>query len=342
MIRYPTRLLCLLAALLPACGGDTHRPSHEIRGSSMGTSFNIVIVDPAPDLSLDELTSQIRERLEHIENVASTYRDSSDLGKFNLDPSTDWIIVSDELCRMVFQAAAIGRETGGAFDITIGPLVDLWGFGPDDRSATPPSDSEIEILRDAVGLEKLDIDCDQSRLRKSVASTEIDLSGWAKGYAVDQLAELLDAAAQDDYLIEVGGELRLKGRNADDLPFAIAIENPATAVLDGLTIIRLSNTGIATSGDYRNFFEYQGARYSHTLDPATGRPVTHRLSAVTVIHPSTAYADAMATALLVLGPGDGLEFANSHDLAALFAVSTPAGLEYRSSAAFDAGHFVSP
>ncbi len=342
MFRNPTRLLYLLAALLPACGGDAHRPSHEIRGSSMGTSFNIVIVDPAPDLSLDELASQIRERLEHIENVASTYRDSSDLGKFNLDPSTDWIIVSNELCQMVFQAAAIGRETGGAFDITIGPLVDLWGFGPDDRSGKPPSDREIETARKAVGLEKLDIDCDQSRLRKSVATSKIDLSGWAKGYAVDQLAELLDAIGQDDYLVEIGGELRVKGHNADDQPFAIAIENPAAAALDGLTIVSVSNTGIATSGDYRNFFEYQGDRYSHTLDPGTGRPVTHTLSAVTVIHPSAAYADAMATALLVLGPNVGLEFANSHALAALFAVSTPAGLKYRSSTAFDAGQFVRP
>lgn len=308
----------------------------------MGTSFNIAIVDPAPGLPLDQLASQIRDRLEQIENVASTYRESSDLGRFNLDQSTDWIVVSDDLCRMVFRAAAIGRETGGAFDITIGPLVDLWGFGPGDSSGTPPSDFDVETAREAVGLEKLDIDCDQSRLRKSVATTELDLSGWAKGYAVDQLAELLDAVGQDNYLVEIGGELRVKGRNADDLPFAIAIENPAAAVFEGLTIIRVTNTGIATSGDYRNFFEHQGIRYSHTLDPATGRPVTHTLSAVTVIHPSTAYADALATALLVLGPSAGLEYANSHKLAALFAVSTPDGLLYRASTVFNAGHFIAP
>lgn len=307
----------------------------------MGTSFNIAIVDPAPELALDELSSRLQVRLDEIENIASTYRDTSDLGKFNLDSSTNWINVSNELCSMVSDAAKIGYETGGAFDITIGPLVDLWGFGPAERSDMPPSDIDIDLAREAVGLRKLDIDCDQSRLRKSTAAIKVDLSGWAKGYAVDQIAELLDAVGQDDYLVEVGGELRVKGHNADGLPFAIAIENPTSTVLDGLTVIRISNTGIATSGDYRNFFEYQGTRYSHTLDPITGRPVTHTLSAVTVIHPSTAYADAIATALLVLGPDHGLEFANSHAVAALFAVSTPDGLKYRSSAAFDAGHFIS-
>ena len=341
MNRHSTLLVCLVATMLPACGGDLSLPVHEIHGSSMGTSFHVAIVNPSPNLVLDELSSDLRDRLDTIENVASTYRDTSDLGKFNLDQSTDWITVSGELCSMIARAAAIGRETGGAFDITLGPLVDLWGFGPGEYSANPPSASQIEMLRKSVGLEKLEIDCDRSRVRKTVATIRVDLSGWAKGHAVDQLAELLDSVGQDDYLVEVGGELRVKGHNAEGQPFAIAIENPAAVSMTNLTIIRLSNSGIATSGDYRNYFEHDGTRYSHTLDPTTGRPVTHALSAVTVIHPSTAYADGMATALLVLGPHAGLEFANANAIAALFAVSTPAGLKYVSSTAFESGQYLS-
>ncbi len=306
----------------------------------MGTSFHITVVDPAPDTSLDQLSTRIKDTLERIENIASTYRDTSDLGKFNLDASTDWISVSSELCSMVASAVAIGLQTGGAFDITMGPLVDLWGFGPGEMSGTPPSEAAIEAAGVAVGLDKLEVDCEQSRLRKSVASMRIDLSGWAKGHAVDRLADLLDSTGMQNYLVELGGELRVRGHNAAHLPFAIAIEKPARADSHDLTIIRVTDTGIATSGDYRNFFEYGGVHYSHTLDPKTLRPVAHTLSAVTVIHPSTAYADAMATALLVLGPTDGMQLANSRELAALFAVSTPEGLKYLPSEAFVAGNFL--
>ncbi len=340
MTRSLTPLCILGAGLLFACSAGTSLPVHELQGHSMGTSFHITVVDPVPGTSLDQLSLRINESLERIENVASTYRDTSDLGKFNLNKSTDWISVSGELCAMVASAVTIGRETGGAFDITMGPLVNLWGFGPGEMLGAPPPEAAIEAARVAVGLDKLNVDCERSRLRKSVASLRIDLSGWAKGYAVDQLADLLDSMGLANYLVELGGELRVKGHNAAHLPFAIAIEKPEETGSNELTIIHVTNTGVATSGDYRNFFEYDGVHYSHTLDPTTLRPVTHSLSAVTVIHPSTAHADAMATALLVLGPTNGMQLADSQGLAALFAVSTAEGLKYLHSKAFAAGNFL--
>lgn len=333
-------LILLAASLLLACNGEKSLPIHELLGNSMGTTYRIAIISPLPDLALDELGSRLQDRLDQIENVASTYRDSSDVGKFNRDSSTDWIPVSSELCAMVSSAAAIGRQTNGAFDITIGGIVNLWGFGPDAGRNEPPDDVDIEIAMSSAGLQNLEIDCDQSQLRKSDGRMKIDLSGWAKGYAVDQLAELLDASGLENYLVEIGGELKVRGHNAHGRAFAIAIENPSAKLTDDYTIISISNTGVATSGDYRNFFEYEGTRYAHTLNPATGRPVLHSLSAVTVIHPSTATADAFATALLVLGPNDGFRFANANGVAALFAVSTTSGLEYLTTAAFDAGGFL--
>ncbi len=305
----------------------------------MGTTFNIVLVDPNPEILRSDLRPLLIERLEQLENLASTYRPESDISAFNMNDTTEWVRVSKEFCRMVSDALDMGRETGGAFDITVGPLVNLWGFGPDKSSNAPPSESEIDALRSTLGYEKLEADCERKALRKSIAGLQIDLSGWAKGFAVDQLSRQLIDTGVDNFFVELGGEIRVRGHNADKRRFAIAIEKPSREPVDENSIMRVSNMGIATSGDYRNFFEYEGVRYSHTIDPRTGRPVDHNLSAVTVVHESTAYADAMATALLVLGPLDGMALANELGIAAYFAVSTSSGFEFQSSAAFSAGGY---
>ncbi len=164
----------------------------------------------------------------------------------------------------------------------------------------------------------------------------VDLSGWAKGLAVDELAELLDTAGLDNYLVEVGGELRAKGHNSEELKWAVAIEAPSTSQRAPHSIIRITDASVATSGDYRNYFEHGGRRYSHTIDPRTGRPVEHRLAAVTVVHPSAAYADAMATAVLVLGPEDGLALARELGLAAFLLVRDDAAIEEVTTPEFDA------
>ena len=327
-------LFIVTLALLAACTDDASLPTYDLRGSTMGTTFNITVVAPRADVDLDGLQAEIYENLEHIENLASTYRASSELSMLNTNPSTDWIDVSQEFCDMIAAAQEVSVVSGGAFDVTVGPLVNLWGFGPGDLKPGLPTSDEVSAAKENVGMRKLTTDCGQSRLRKAIASIYVDLSGWAKGYAVDEVAKLLDHHRLHNYLIEIGGELRMRGHNSANRKFAIAIENPLLSGGSGYKIVRLSNTAVATSGDYRNFFEQSGHRYSHTIDPRTGHPVDHALTGVTVISTSTAYADAMATALLVLGPDDGLALAEELGLAGLFLVRADSGIEEISTAKF--------
>lgn len=301
----------------------------------MGTSFNITLVDPPDELDLDQLETAIREVLEKVENIASTYRDDSELSRFNVDPSTDWIRVNPEFCRMASAANDISLMTLGAFDITVGPLVNLWGFGPGNPENEIPTREEIAAAKARVGFKALETDCDRSLMRKSSADVYVDLSGWAKGYAVDQVADLLDAWKLTDYLVEIGGELKIRGHNSQQQKFSIAIEKPLPNNEMAYTLLRLSDVSVATSGDYRNYFEHEGQRYSHSIDPRTGHPVNDELAGVTVVSTNAAYADAMATAFLVLGFEDGLALAEKRQIAAYFLLRTDNGIEERSSSQFE-------
>lgn len=328
-------LLFLLPFFVAACSEDVQLPTYDLSGDTMGTTFNITLVEPPLDTDFDALQSSIKKRLEHVEDVASTYRSESELSRFNADPSTDWIKVTPEFCHMVTAAHDVSFLTGGAFDITVGPLVNLWGFGPANMTNDLPASDEIVEAQAAVGYKKLEIDCDYGSLRKASPGIYVDLSGWAKGYAVDEIAELLDDEHFDNYLVEIGGELRLKGHNPSGQKYLIAIEKP----LDNKDIkyvpTRLSDVAVASSGDYRNFFEHDGKRYSHTIDPRTGRPVDHSTVAVTVVSSRAAYADAMATALLVLGAEDGRALAEELRTPALFIVRTEDGIEEFLSTEFE-------
>ena len=327
-------LLLLSSVVVVGCSDDSLLPSYDLHGSTMGTTFNITLVAPPAEANLEHLQSSIQEKLEHIENIASTYRSDSELSRFNANPSTDWIVVNSEFCDMIAAAQNVSDTTGGAFDITVGPLVNLWGFGPPQSELELPTDEEVAAAQGKVGSDKLQTDCEQSLLRKTIADVYVDLSGWAKGYAVDEIAALLDASQITNYLVEIGGELRVSGHNAEQRKFAIAVEKPLQNNEMDYSVVRLSNVAVATSGDYRNFYEHDGQRYSHTIDPRTGRPVTHELTGVTVITESTAYADAMATALLVLGPEDGPGLAEHLDLASYFLVRTENGIEEISTSQF--------
>jgi FAD:protein FMN transferase len=330
-VRY---LLLLSPILVVACSNDELLPSYDLSGNTMGTSFNVTLVAPPANADLELLETSIQEKLEHIENVASTYRSGSGLSRFNANPSTDWVAVAPELCDMVDAAQDVSEVTGGAFDITVGPLVNLWGFGPPQAADEIPADDAVAAALRNVGSSQLQTDCTQSRLRKASAGVYVDLSGWAKGYAVDELAALLDTAGLSNYLVEIGGELRVSGHNAEQRKFAIAVEKPLQNNTMEYSVLRLSDVAVATSGDYRNFYELDGQRYSHTIDPRTGRPVTHNLTGVTVIDTSTAYADAMATALLVLGPEEGPGLAEQLDLAGYFLLRTEHGIEEISTSQF--------
>jgi thiamine biosynthesis lipoprotein len=332
----PILLIVLSSMLLAACGDESLLPTYDLSGNTMGTTFNIMLVAPPSSVDLDALQGRVYEQLERLENIASTYRPQSEISRFNASSSTDWVAVTPEFCEMVAAALELGVATHGAFDITVGPLVDLWGFGPAAMTNELPTADELASARTNVGGDKLDSDCERPALRKETAGLAIDLSAWAKGFAVDELATLLDAASVDNYLVEIGGELRIRGHNAEQEKFAIAVEKPMLNKEMAYEIVRLTNVAVATSGDYRNYYTHDGQRYSHTIDPRTGRPVTHNLTGVTVVSDSTAYADAMATALLVLGPEDGQALAEKLGLASYFLVRTGDGLEERQTTRFAA------
>ncbi len=317
------RLVIVALLALGACSTDA--PDEIIiAGNTMGTQFTVKLVAHAPDVTF--LESQIQTSLNDVNRMMSTYEAESEISTFNATRSTDWVPVSENFCSSVEQALELSALTDGAFDITVAPLVNLWGFGPDEMIEGTPNDAQITALLKRVGYRNLHADCSRPALRKDIPELMLDMSACGKGLAVDELAELLDATGIDNYLVEVGGEIRLRGHNVDGKPWAIGIERPLTSERRPHTIVHLTDTALATSGDYRNFFEADGQIYSHTIDTRTGKPVTHTLASVTVIDRSAYRADALATALLVMGPSKGMEFAIGEGIAAMFLSRDEAGI----------------
>lgn len=327
------RIAALLAFLtLFACSAKA--PVEVVlAGNTMGTQYSVKLTQSELDAAL--LQQDIEGSLEQVEQMMSTYRPGSEISRFNEQPSTDWQTVSKAFCESVEQAQQLSTFTDGAFDITVAPLVNLWGFGPGDMIDELPSDDKIAALLQLVGYEHLHTDCSLPALRKDLAGLMLDMSAFGKGLAVDVVADLLDGKGFEHYLVEVGGELRLRGRNTSGEPWAIGIELPLTEQRRPHTIVRLTDTALATSGDYRNFFETDGQRYSHTIDTRTGKPVTHSLASVTVVDSKAWRADALATALLVLGPEKGMELAVREQLAVLFLTRDDSGIDERATPAFE-------
>lgn len=333
--RFYGPMLCLLA-VLAGCGPESAAPpTAEIQGLAMGTSWSVKVAAAPPARERRELGEWIAARIEDIEQSMSTYRADSELSLFNAYADNDWYAVSDELCQVVDTALAISRRTDGAFDVTVGPLVELWGFGPGEPVAAPPDLIQIEAAKRNVGYEKLAADCTRPALRKSVAGLHVDLSGIAKGYAVDAVATLLDARGIGDYLVEIGGDLRARGRNGSGEAWSIGIESPDRSARRVQRIVHLPDLAMASSGDYRNYFEHDGVYYSHTIDPRTGMPVQHALAEVSVVSATAMDADAWATALLVLGTADGHRLADELGLAVLYQERGPDGtIHEQASTAF--------
>lgn len=320
----------LLLALLAGCG---QAPAEvRLEGKTMGTSWSLIIASAPPGLDSEQLQRQVEGLLEHINSLMSTYRADSEISSFNRQQSTQWFELSPENLGLLQAAAAIHRESGGAFDPTVSSLVDLWGFGPGLPLRGIPDASQIEALLRHTGMEKLQIDAQRGRIRKRTAELQIDLSAIAKGYAVDKLAALLESGGISDYLVEIGGEIRTAGNNSEGRAWRIAVEQP----LGGeqrlpAMILHVSAAAIATSGDYRNFFDYQGKRYSHIINPVSGWPVTHNPSSVTVVADDCLSADAWATAYTVIGRERGLKLADALQMAVLFLSDDGDGIVLSSS-----------
>ena len=296
-----------------------------ITGPTMGTTFTVkVVTDDATETQRDRLTRIMRRVVDGVDEHMSTYRPESEIEDFN-EGGTGEFAASSELLEVVFEAQRIARLTGGAFDITVGPLVDIWGFGPTGATATP-SEDELRRLVAVTGFEQIEVDLDGGTLRKARADCRIDLSAIAKGFAADRLSEELARQGLPFHMVEVGGEVRARGLNGSGEPWRIGIERPTDGGRSVHTVVNLTDMSLATSGDYRNYFERDGIRISHTIDPRTGRPISHNLASVSVIHASCMTADGLATALGVLGPEGGFELAERQDIPALFLIRVGEGV----------------
>ena len=313
----------LLSAL--CLGGCQPQPSTErIVGETMGTTYDVTATNIPDGVRRSDLESAIDAVLADVDRHLSTYDPSSEISRFNASPDTGWIPVSATLLDAVMQSAQVSRATAGAFDITVGPIVRAWGFGPAAGGVEhPPGTEEIGRLMRATGHDKLALRVDPPALRKSVSALQIDVDGIAPGIAVDRIAERFEALGVRDYLVELGGEVRARGLSPAGRSWRVAVESPVAGERRPYALLELDGFAVSTSGDYRDFRDTAGRRVSHTIDPRTAAPVTHRLTSVTVVHRSTAMADAFSTALMVLGPDEGMMAARRLGLAALFIERPP-------------------
>lgn len=328
-------LAALTAALplsiVPAVNRDETAPPRrtvEFRGPTMGATFSVKIVtgrDGLDSRTHSEVDRAIRQDLDRMDRLMSTWRPDSELSRFNSLSSLEPFPVSPETFDVLRWAIELATITGGALDVTIAPLVDLWGFGPGGPPRGAPSDEEIARLRQATGPGRIVLDPDARTVRKTHPEVRVDLSALAPGYAVDQLWADLAHRGFADFLVDVGGELRTRGRNDQGEPWQIAIDRPQADGHAIQQIVPVSDLAIATSGDYRRYREVGGRRIAHILDPRTATPLTHRLASVTVIDDLAVRADGLATALMVLGTEDGMALSSTLDLAALFIERTDDG-----------------
>ncbi len=324
-------LYVLLVFALVSCSSPKEV---KLSGQTMGTLYSVVYYEKekTPDQKL--ISVGIDSLLQDINLKMSTYIKDSELTAFNFSSDTSFIKVSDDLNFVIDRALFFSRESGGAFDITIGPLVNLWGFGPGERKDTIPTAEKIKEYLNYSGYEKIFQDAEKKLIRKSIPEVYCDLSAIAKGYGVDKTSEFLLASGVSDFMVEIGGEVRTNGLKPDGSKWRIGIADPDAS--GGIEkVVLLSGKSVATSGNYQNYFEKNGKRYSHTIDPKTGYPVVHNLASVTVIADNCTDADAAATAIDVMGTDEGLIFAKKLNLAVYMIVKDTSGFKVISNKNFD-------
>lgn len=328
----------------PALGGQVHL----LEGRSMGTTWSVRLVgprvfDPAP------VAQAVQRELDLVVAQMSPWEAESDISRFNRAAAGTWQTLPAPFFEVLQHGLAVARDSAGAYDPTAGAIVNAWGFGPHGQHGEPgfepPDAAQIAQARADSGWQRLEVDAAAQRIRQP-GGLQLDLSAIAKGYAVDRVAELLAGRfGFDETLVEVGGELRGSGLKPDGQPWWVALETvprwqDGSLVADGslpTTRVALHGLCVATSGDYRRFFRHGEASFPHTLDPRAGRPIANGIAAVTVLHASCMAADALSTALTVLGADGGPAWADARDIAASFVLRRPdGGLDERTSRAFDA------
>ncbi|MEL7027575.1 MAG: FAD:protein FMN transferase, partial [Pseudomonadota bacterium] len=308
------RSFVALPVVLAACKGGV--PVIDLVGRTMGTTYAIKVVDHNRALTESHVKAAVDTALAETNAALSNWDRGSDVSKFNASASTAPQPVSTSLYEVASAANDVRLASEGRFDIGLGPLIELWGFGANGSAGVTPADADIDAVLAQIGSNRPSLA--DGKITKAVAENELFLSAIGKGYGVDRVAQALRGLGAEDFMVEIGGDLVTSGRNVDGLPWQIGIETSEVFDRGIQQVVGLKNHGMATSGDYRNYFEADGVRYSHILDATTGRPVTHRTASATVVTENAMLADAWATAMLVLGTVKGLEIAKAHDLAVLF------------------------
>jgi len=329
-----TGLLIALTGCFPS--SDLSKQEMLLQGRTMGTTYNIKIVIENDAVDTKKLHLAIDALLVQLNLEMSTYIASSELSQFNKSTSLEPIQISVGLNRVIKEAIRLGKLSEGSLDVTVGPLVNLWGFGPEYRPDTVPSEEELLLARQRIGLSKLTLA--NHKLSKQIPNLYVDLSTIAKGYGVDIVAEYLQENGVNNYLVEIGGEMRIKGFKHTGELWHVAIEkpiqDPSGEQRSVHQVIIPKDNAVATSGDYRNYYEAAGQRFSHIIDPTTGKPINHRLVSVTVIHPSSMTADGLSTAMMVMGEERAIAFAEENGIAAYIIAKTDNGFVEQSTVKF--------
>lgn len=323
----------LLLFLLAACA----RPQATVlQGQAMGTTWSVTLAVPLDEAGRMAAEAAIDGVLAEVDATLSTWNPHSEISALQRSSDTGWQPVSEPLYAVLKAARAVNLQSGGAFDITVAPLVEAWGFGQGAVDRGPPSTSALAAALGNVGAGRLELRAQPRSIRKLSPTLRLDLDGIAPGYAVDRISVALVALGFKDHIVELGGEVHCSGRGPQGRPWRIAVEKPLSGERAVQTIVALEDLGISTSGDYRDFRVLDERRISHTIDPHTGAPVTHALASVSVVNSSTMLADAYATALMVLGPEEGYDLSERLALPALFVVRQGGDLVERANPSFAA------
>ena len=329
---YGLFLISLL--LLAGCSRSDKPALLEISGETMGTWYSVKVVDVPKGVSQKTVSQTVQSELDNVNRKMSTYLPDSEVSRINQAEVSAMTPVSRDTFEVLSKSLEIWRLSLAAFDITIGPLVNLWGFGPEQREpGTVPSGKAMTTAWNRVGSDGLILHMDGRKVEKR-KDLYLDLSAIAKGYAVDKVALALEGMGISRYLVEVGGEIRAGNSKGPNRPWKVAIEEPISEARKVHRVVSITNAAMATSGDYRNYFEVDGKQYSHTIDPRDGQPVKHNLVSVTVIAPRCEDADAWATAIMVLGPKQGMEVAEANNMSVYMILKTDKGFDTKYSQSF--------
>ncbi|MEL6643762.1 MAG: FAD:protein FMN transferase [Pseudomonadota bacterium] len=326
LLKLSRRSVLMMPIALAACknGASVLR----LTGPTMGTTFTVVAIDEERSLTEADLSGVIQTALAEVDASLSNWNPRSEISRLNATTDANAFQMSRDLATVMDAAETVHLASDGRFDTTMGPLIELWGFGAPGTSPMPTEDAIAEALSRTGHGNVLSLDANAVRKRR--AEAQVYLAGIGKGYGADHVARAIEALGIRNYMVEIGGDIYASGRNTGGVPWQIGIETP-TALGGGVhQVVGLSGLGLASSGDYRNYFEQDGRRFSHVIDPGTGHPITHQTASATVLAENSMLADAWSTAMLILGRERGREIAEAHDVAVLFIDRD--GTDFRSEA----------